>query len=153
MHVIAAIILIAVVVLSYLAQSPPSQVTAFEPRAVGAVVQAQPTPVIQPTILATSVSYSPTRWDWGAPGAYTGIDAWVTERTLIRACPNDACVALANPTILEAGLLTDLVGIDTTRGWVQINASRPGGVLGSGWIPLAAIRPNGDINRLPVIAS
>jgi hypothetical protein len=162
MQVIAALVLIAVVVLSRVAQAPPSEITAYAPR-TGSVVQSvqnaaqtttQNQPIISaPTVVPPTAVYMPTGWDWGAAGASSGVTAWVVQRDLIRACPNMACVALSNPTILEVGLLTDIVAADPTRSWVMINATRPNGTLGSGWIPLSAVRLSEDMSRIPVVAA
>lgn len=156
LHIVAGVVLILIVVLSYVAQSPPSEATAYQPRGETVAEAAQVaavTPLIQVAAAApTATVYSPTRWDWIPAGTASGVTAWVIERTLIRACPNDACIALNNPTILEVGLFTDIVALDPTRSWVQVNAARPDGSLGSGWVPLTAIRPNGDLNSIPVVA-
>ncbi|MBK8027112.1 MAG: hypothetical protein IPK19_38425 [Chloroflexi bacterium] len=168
MHVAAGLVLIVIVALTFLGQSPPSQITAYAPRG-GAVEQPAAEPEVAPAAQTAPASaqtiaqpaeqpaaqsaaaYVPRQFDWGPPGQSTGVTGWVIQRDLIRACPNAACVALSNPTILEAGLLTDVAAVDASRAWAMINATRPDGTLASGWVPLSMLRLNGDVGRLPVV--
>ncbi|MBL8134250.1 MAG: hypothetical protein JNL42_20480 [Anaerolineae bacterium] len=149
MHVAAGVVLILIVLLSYLAQSPPSQITAYDPR--GSFAEPGEQPFI-PTAQPTPAPYVPRQFDWGPAGTSSGVYAWVIQRDLIRACPNAACVALASPTILEVGLMIDIAAVDSTRAWAMINVTRSNGALASGWLPLGVLRLIGDLEDIPVVA-
>ncbi|NUQ07062.1 MAG: hypothetical protein HUU31_24485, partial [Anaerolineae bacterium] len=154
MHAAAGVALILIVLLSYLAQSPPSQITAYEPRGSFAEPAVQPfVPTVIPTAQPTPAPYIPREFDWGPAGASSGVYAWIIQRDLIRACPNAACVALANPTILEVGLMIDIAAVDSTRTWAMINVTRANGALASGWLPLGVLRLIGDLERIPAVAA